>query len=202
MGCEWCAGPIAGHGRRFCSLSCSARHQRASEPWPVGWCERCGKPYDARSRSGGPRKFCTRSCAASARNAAKARQCERCGVTMHDTKASQRFCTADCYRTAEYERLVAEWVAGGRSGGRWDGVNKFARRWLVETFGEACVVCGWCEIHPTTGRVPVQVDHIDGDPYNHRPENLRLLCPNHHSLTSTFGALNRGNGRSERYRRP
>jgi 5-methylcytosine-specific restriction endonuclease McrA len=70
---------------------------------------------------------------------------------------------------------------------------------LAETFGEKCSDCGWSKVHPKTGKVPVQVDHIDGNPSNHSPQNLRLLCPNCHSLTSTYGALNKGNGRKERY---
>lgn len=45
----------------------------------------------------------------------------------------------------------------------------------------------------------MQIDHIDGDYKNCRPENLRILCPNCHSLTPTFGALNKGKGRKLRY---
>lgn len=32
----------------------------------------------------------------------------------------------------------------------------------------------------------LQIDHIDGDPLNNNPENLRFLCPNCHSQTETF----------------
>lgn len=46
-----------------------------------------------------------------------------------------------------------------------------------------------------TGKSPLHVDHIDGDWRNNRPENLRVLCPNHHASTSNYGALNRGKGR-------
>jgi 5-methylcytosine-specific restriction endonuclease McrA len=69
---------------------------------------------------------------------------------------------------------------------------------LIEKYGEQCSQCGWACRHAKTGRVPIQVDHVDGDPYNHRPENLRLLCPNCHSLTDTYGGLNSGRGRKER----
>jgi hypothetical protein len=51
------------------------------------------------------------------------------------------------------------------------------------------------ERYPTTGKVPLEVDHIDGNWNNHRPEYVRLLCPNCHALTPTFKGLNRGNGR-------
>lgn len=36
-------------------------------------------------------------------------------------------------------------------------------------------------------RLVLQVDHIDGNKFNNLVENLRFLCPNCHSQTSTFG---------------
>ncbi len=58
--------------------------------------------------------------------------------------------------------------------------------------------CGWCERNPATGRVPLELEHVDGDWRNARPENLLLLCPNCHALTPTFKALNKGRGREPR----
>jgi hypothetical protein len=58
--------------------------------------------------------------------------------------------------------------------------------------------CGWSRRHPTTGKVPVEVEHIDGNWENNRLTNLTLLCPSCHSLTPTFRALNRGRGRNYR----
>ena len=42
------------------------------------------------------------------------------------------------------------------------------------------------------------VEHVDGNSANHGEDNLKLLCPNCDSLTSTYKALNRGNGRFKR----
>lgn len=39
--------------------------------------------------------------------------------------------------------------------------------------------------------LPLELDHIDGDPSNNVIENLRLLCPNCHSLTPTWRGRNR-----------
>ena len=50
----------------------------------------------------------------------------------------------------------------------------------------------WINSHPLqpnnfTNKVPLQVNQIDGNALNHRPENLELICPNCHSLTETYG---------------
>ena len=36
----------------------------------------------------------------------------------------------------------------------------------------------------------LQLDHINGDNHDHRIENLRFLCPNCHSQTSTYSGKN------------
>lgn len=74
------------------------------------------------------------------------------------------------------------------------------KNWMRSTQGNCCALCGWNEVHPVTGKVPVEVDHKDGNYLNNRPENLRLLCPNHHALTINYGALNKGKGRKDRKR--
>lgn len=38
--------------------------------------------------------------------------------------------------------------------------------------------------------IMLQLDHINGEHDDHRIENLRLLCPNCHSQTSTFAGRN------------
>ena len=38
-------------------------------------------------------------------------------------------------------------------------------------------------------RIPLEIHHIDGDCTNNKMENLQLLCPNCHSLTSNFGSF-------------
>ena len=56
-------------------------------------------------------------------------------------------------------------------------------------YGERCLKCGWSRRHPKTGKVPIEVEHIDGNWQNSRLTNLTLLCPNCHALTPTFRAL-------------
>jgi 5-methylcytosine-specific restriction endonuclease McrA len=40
--------------------------------------------------------------------------------------------------------------------------------------------------------VPLELDHIDGDPENNVRENLRLICPNCHAQTPTYKGKNVG----------
>lgn len=51
-----------------------------------------------------------------------------------------------------------------------------------------CYECGISEWFGE--RLPLHVDHINGISDDHRLENLRMLCPNCHSQTETFGAKN------------
>ena len=68
----------------------------------------------------------------------------------------------------------------------------------MDKYNQQCSKCGWNKINPFTGRIPLEVHHKDGD-YTHNEENnLELLCPNCHSLTSTYKASNKGSGRMAR----
>jgi hypothetical protein len=68
------------------------------------------------------------------------------------------------------------------------------RRYLFEKYDNACSCCGWKKINSFTGKIPLEVDHIDGNSNNNIESNLRLLCPNCHSLTPNFRNLNKGMG--------
>ena len=53
-----------------------------------------------------------------------------------------------------------------------------------------CELCGWAKMSED-GRIPVELDHINGDPSDNRLENLRIVCPNCHSLQPTHRGLNK-----------
>lgn len=53
-----------------------------------------------------------------------------------------------------------------------------------------CKECGIVDIWNNKSIV-LELDHINGDRYDNRKENLRWLCPNCHSQTSTFCAKRR-----------
>ena len=49
--------------------------------------------------------------------------------------------------------------------------------------------CSVCNILPHWNNLPLvlQLDHINGDRYDNRKENLRWICPNCHTQTKTYG---------------
>lgn len=55
--------------------------------------------------------------------------------------------------------------------------------------------CSRCGLDEWQGEeLPLSLDHIDGDYYNNLLENLRILCPNCHSLTPTWCGRNKKYG--------
>lgn len=45
-----------------------------------------------------------------------------------------------------------------------------------------CELCGWA-IVTEDGYLPLELDHVNGDRSDNRIENLRVVCPNCHSLS-------------------
>ena len=75
--------------------------------------------------------------------------------------------------------------------GRWTTTHNLKKRLLREGLKTAaCELCGWCVRSPD-GRIPVELDHINGDKADNRLENLRILCPNCHALQPTHRGLNK-----------
>lgn len=156
-----------------------------------GYCAAgCGNPVFARDAA---TKFCSIACSARSRKQ-ECLPCTICGKTV--AFAKQRYCSQACHRKGEFERRRSLLESGAYCGVY--NCNGYIRKYLANIFGERCSRCGWCERHPKTGKVPVEVEHIDGDWRNNRVENLTLLCPNCHSLTPTYRGLNRGKGRAQR----
>lgn len=67
---------------------------------------------------------------------------------------------------------------------------KLHNRLLNEGIKEhKCECCGNTEWNGKP--IPLQLDHIDGNPHNHLLSNLRLLCPNCHAQTETYCGKNK-----------
>ncbi len=123
-----------------------------------------------------------------------------CGCGREVPKATYKFFSNQCQADFEYREYIENWKLGLESGtvGTIGQISRHIKRYLREKYDDRCSECGWSKHHPITRKVPLEVDHINGDASDNREENLRLLCPNCHSLTPNFRALNWGNGRPNR----
>jgi Zn finger protein HypA/HybF involved in hydrogenase expression len=141
-------------------------------------------------------KFCSRSCSNTFNNKIVNKLEIFCGCCNKPLKNSRSlYCNSKCYRDYQDQIIFTKIENGDTSFS-----DKTCKRFLIHKYGNKCMECDWNKVNETTGKVPIQLEHIDGHSENNTLSNLKLLCPNCHSLTSTFGALNKGNGRKKRYK--
>ena len=124
--------------------------------------------------------------------------CYGCG-TILEKRHQRKFCSNQCQSDWRFKIFKEEWLSGKRKV-ITKNISRHIKRFLLEENGEKCSLCGWHRKHPVTKRVPLEVDHLDGNADNNYVKNVRLLCPNCHALTPSFRNLNKGNGRTWRKR--
>jgi hypothetical protein len=156
-------------------------------------CLNCGKEFNVTKLN--EKVFCSQSCSATFNNKLRGKKstCLNCNEEIVSWRI---FCSKTCSNNHKQTVLFSR-IENGETGFS----EKQLKRFLIHKYGEKCMECDWAKIHPLTKKIPIQLEHIDGNSENNLLDNLKLLCPNCHSLTLTFGALNKGNGRGNRRKR-
>lgn len=195
--CSICGRRLAWNQVSCCSNTCRLALKESKKT--IKFCKQCGKQLGPKDYQ---KQFCNGSCAATYNNLAKGRDrmveavCPICGKKFTTLPHKRRVsCSSECALVLRSHRVASLIKSGEFTYQGGGSVPQSVRRYIMQKYGSKCTKCGWHEVNPKTGKTPLHVDHIDGNSQNYKEENLDLLCPNCHSLTPTYGSLNKGNGR-------
>ena len=125
--------------------------------------------------------------------------CDYCGIgykaRLSDfNKQKHHFCSLKCSQDFRRKTYINEVESGVN-------VSQYKLRSYLITKYKKCMNPDCCWDWSKNSGVSLEVHHIDGNPNNNIISNVILLCPNCHSLTSTYKAKNTGNGRAFRRQR-
>lgn len=115
--------------------------------------------------------------------------CLNCGKAL--TKNQNKYCSISCQKEYEYKERIKKWKQGELLGYNGTNISPFVRRYMLEKANYACEECGWNKKNPYSGKIPLEIHHIDGNYTNNKEENLKVLCPNCHSLTNNYKSMNK-----------
>jgi hypothetical protein len=200
--CKFCEKILDYEKRRnkFCDHVCSAKYNNLhnerscnknhKQSWKEKYelspkfCTKCGCKLDYELRHN---VFCKNCCDEGYKSFQHLSNgsCLYCGKECGKT-----FCNSKCMADLKWKQLKEEMEASGRA-----RAKHTAKRYLLEKEPK-CKICGiseWCD-----KKLPLILDHIDGNSDNWNLDNLRLVCSNCDSLLPTYKGKNKGKGRYSR----
>ena len=122
--------------------------------------------------------------------------CLYCGKELTVEQRHNIYCSQRCSINARTDEKIKEWKEGKFNGLKGDNqISDIIRNYLLRKTDNKCELCGWSEINPVSGKVPLEIHHIDGNFLNNSESNLQVLCPNCHSLTPNYKSLNKNSQR-------
>lgn len=118
----------------------------------------------------------------------KTYECINCGaICKHGYSKLNKFCSNVCQGEYKWKTETRLRVERGEC-----TEAPTQRKYLIEVYGEVCSCCNTTALWQGKS-LTLHVDHVDGNCDNNMPYNLRLLCPNCHSQTETYGSKGTGN---------
>jgi 5-methylcytosine-specific restriction endonuclease McrA len=113
------------------------------------------------------------------------------GHSIRECVARFGFCLAAWTKAADRGEVRARPAAKPLEIVMWSGSSRHCKKARLVREGILVNRCCQCGITSWLGKhISIQIDHINGEKNDWRLENLRMLCPNCHAQTHTFGGLN------------
>lgn len=185
--CKECGKIIEFKNKRneYCSHSCAAKHNNLGRKLTLDTKQKISNTLQEKNENfKGDYKLVDENL-----------KCINCGSEINRGK----YCSQKCQYEYTNKIKLNKWLSGENFSCTNGRVPSFIKRYLMKLFDCKCQLCGWGLENPKTHTSPLEIHHIDGNCINNRLDNLQLLCPNCHSLTDNFGALNKN---SKRFHRP
>lgn len=116
----------------------------------------------------------------SRRKTQKESNCQNCNGKFwyKPSQSTGKYCTNKCYQESRRMENSLKFQEGKLH-------IKSMKAHLIDQNGDLCSMCG---ISSWNGKpLSLDIDHVDGNSQNNLPENLRLLCPNCHRQTESWG---------------
>lgn len=135
-------------------------------------CDFCNQEFESKSSYAGHRSGHARNGDIPRFDPDKKRSCEICGFVFDKRKKIE----------GHMNLFHSPWESLG--------CDRARKKRLLTERGRKCQVCNltsWLD-----REIPIELDHIDGNPENSTKENLRLICPNCHAQTETYRGKNMG----------
>ena len=149
-------------------------------------------------------KFCSRSCGIRTNNSKHPKRklsgedaiCIVCSSTYRRNYSNKGpTCSRKClYQTRRVSSYTPETLFVCDKGVLRTTVRRLGIRWgILKLQCENCGIVEW------QGKpAPIQLDHINGVNYDHRLENIQMLCANCHAQTDTHNGKNTAKAKENR----
>lgn len=121
-------------------------------------------------------------------------ECPTCNKYFTVTKKRKKFCSKNCnmsYRHNEHIKQIEQYGSFSINNSVSPNLRTI-RKYLINKSDNICHICKLNADNWNDKPLTLIIDHINGDASDWTINNVRLICPNCDSQTSTYKGRNKG----------